>query len=422
MSREAAAPLVLHRRDHSVSRENIERNALKVLYRLHRAGYKSYVVGGGVRDLMLGRRPKDFDVGTDAHPQDIRRLFRNSRIIGRRFRLAHVYFREGIIEVSTFRRDPDPKAQKGAAGDPLITNDNTFGTPREDAFRRDFTVNALFYDIGDYSVIDYVDGVEDLRRQTIRCIGEPAVRFQEDPVRMVRACEFAARLGFGIDEETQYAISENGYLIDRAAPSRLTEEVIQLLHSGSAGSAMQWMLDLGLMESFLPEALAMLNRGSTAELAGIVPALDRMVAEGRQFSDAVLLGVLLLPEVTRRSRQRSHKSAKRLSVGAMRQIISDVVDPFARRFTLSRDRAERTRQALLGHYRMGEPGLKGSARVQMANRPYLKDALALKELEVEVTGRGSEDLELWRHAERQRQSAPERHRRRGRRPRRRRRR
>ncbi len=416
------SPRVLHRREHPISRTNIERNALKVLYRLHRAGFKSYVVGGGVRDLMLGRRPKDFDIGTNAHPGEIRRLFRNSRIIGRRFRLAHVYFREGIIEVSTFRRDPDPEQQRGAAGDPLITNDNTYGTPREDAFRRDFTVNALFYDIADYSVIDYVGGVDDLEDQTIRAIGDPATRFQEDPVRMVRACEFAARLGFGIDAATQRAISELGRLIERAAPSRLTEELIQLLRCGSAGSAMQWMLDLGLLDSFLPEARAMLGSGCSARLAGVVPALDRLGAEGRQFPDAVLLGALLLPEVTRRRLERERGGPGRLGVGTVREIIGSVVDPFAVRFTLSRDRAERTRQALLGHYRMGGTGLAGSARVQLAKRRYFPDSLVLKELEVEATGRGLEELEVWRQAERHRSEVPESRARRRPRPRRRRRR
>ena len=416
------SPRILHRREHPVSRKNIEHNALKVLYRLHRAGFRSYVVGGGVRDLMLGRRPKDFDIGTNARPGEIRRLFRNSRVIGRRFRLAHVYFREQIIEVSTFRRDPDPEQQRHGADDPLITNDNTFGTPREDSFRRDFTVNALFYDIADYSVIDYVGGVEDLRRQTIRSIGDPAVRFQEDPVRMVRACEFAARLGFGIDPATQRAIAENGALIERAAPSRLTEEVIQLLQSGSAGPAMQWMLDLGLLDCFLPEARAMLGSGCSARLAGVVRALDRFVAEGRKFSDPAVLAALLLPEVVRRRLERRRGSSDRQSVGLVKEVIGSVVDPFAVRFTLSRDRAEKTRQVLLGHYRLAEPGLSGSARVQLANRRYFPDALMLKELEVEATGRGLEELELWRQAERHRTAEPERRQRRSPRPRRRRRR
>src|SRR5204863_4964082 len=207
-------PRILARSEHPVSRSLIDKNALKVLYRLQSAGYKAYLVGGGVRDLMLGRKPKDFDVATDARPNEIRRVFRNARIIGRRFRLAHVLFAEGVVEVSTFRRiplagevpTPDPTTGEGAPRDLLITSDNTFGNPREDAFRRDFTVNALFYNIADFSVIDYTGGVDDLQRHLIRAIGDPDVRFQEDPVRMLRACEFAARLGFGIEHGSQEAI------------------------------------------------------------------------------------------------------------------------------------------------------------------------------------------------------------------------
>src|SRR5436305_11603128 len=181
-------PRVLQRSEHPISRRDIDKNAVKVLYRLHHAGYLACLVGGSVRDLMMGRKPKDFDVGTDAKPNEIRRLFSNSRIIGRRFRLVHVYYHDGsTVEVSTFRREPDPEEQRGAPGELLITSDNTYGTPRQDAFRRDFTINALFYSIADYSVLDYTEGIEDLRRRLVRAIGDPEVRFREDPVRMLRA-------------------------------------------------------------------------------------------------------------------------------------------------------------------------------------------------------------------------------------------
>ena len=224
---------ILARSDHPVSRRNIDINAVKVLNRLHRAGFKSYLVGGAVRDLLLGRRPKDFDVGTDARPQQIRRLFRNSRIIGRRFRLAHVYFREGIIEVSTFRGTPDPEGQAAAPGEILITDDNVFGSPAEDASRRDFTVNALIYDISDFSVIDFVGGIEDLERGLIRTIGDPDVRFQEDPVRMLRACEMAGRLGFEIDADTRDAIVRQRREIAKASAPRMAEEIGQILENRS---------------------------------------------------------------------------------------------------------------------------------------------------------------------------------------------
>ena len=209
MSTAAAAeadPVVRPRPEHPISRSSISENTLKVLYRLHKTGYRAYLCGGGVRDLLLGRRPKDFDVATDARPEEIRRVFRNSRVIGRRFRLVHVFFGDEIVEVATFRREPPPEEQAGDEDEGLlITSDNTYGTAREDAFRRDFTINALFYDIADFSVIDYVGGLADLDQRVLRAIGDPDVRFQEDPVRMLRACEFAGRLGFRIEPRTQEA-------------------------------------------------------------------------------------------------------------------------------------------------------------------------------------------------------------------------
>src|SRR4029079_14736182 len=199
---------------------------------------------------------------TSARPNEIRRLFSNSRIIGSRFRLVHVYFHDGgVVEVSTFRRDPDPEEQRGEPGELLITSDNAYGTPRQDAFRRDFTINAPFYSIADYAVIDHVGGIEDLERKLLRAIGDPGVRFQEDPVRMLRACEFAGRLGFGIETKTQEAIHCHLWDLARESPARVTQETAPLLRCGHAGAAMQWMLELGLLEVLLPEAYAMVSAG-----------------------------------------------------------------------------------------------------------------------------------------------------------------
>ncbi len=401
-------PLVLSRADHPVSRKKITPSALKVLYRLHSSGYKSYVVGGGVRDLMLGGRPKDFDIATDAHPNQIRRLFRNSRIIGRRFRLVHVFFQDEVIELSTFRRDPDPEHQRFGPDDPLITNDNTYGTPRQDAFRRDFTVNALFYDISDYSVIDYVGGVEDLKRKLIRTIGNPVERFREDPVRMVRACEFAARLGFGIEPETQQGILEEAPGLERASPARLTEELIQLMRCGAAGRVLQWMLDLELLDVILPEAHAMIDpSGGGVELGAVLPALDRMVAAGNQLSDVVMLAAPLLARFETLVRDREARQGGRLNRGQVLELAAAVVDPMAQRFTLSRARAEGTRQALAVLYLLEGPAPNPSARVQIVNRLAFPDALALLEMKVEAQRRGAETLSAWRQAGRHRK-APER--------------
>src|SRR3954468_20156968 len=229
-------PVVVPRAEHTISRSQIDPDALKVLYRLHQNDYLAYLVGGSVRDLLLGRRPKDFDIGTSAHPYQVKRLFRNCWIIGRRFRLAHVRFGTKTIEVATFRRQltaeelaapPEPvdagipltsdsssdhtATRRGQDG--LLHRDNTFGTPEEDAFRRDFTINALFYDIGSFSIIDYTGGLKDLQNRLIRCIGHPPERFQEDPVRMLRAVSMASRLNFTIDQPIDAAIAAHRHEI-----------------------------------------------------------------------------------------------------------------------------------------------------------------------------------------------------------------
>src|SRR5689334_14055187 len=235
-------PRVVPRADHAISRRLIDPDALKVLYRLHQNNFIAYLVGGGVRDLLLGRQPKDFDIGTSAHPYQVKKLFRNCWIIGRRFRLAHVRFGTKTIEVATFRRgippgtenEPTEPADERERADMLIRHDNTFGTPEEDAFRRDFTINALFYDIATFSIIDYVGGLKDLDERLIRSIGEPGVRFLEDPVRMLRAVVFAARLDFRIDEPILDAIDVHRHEIARAAPARLMEEYFKILRSGFA--------------------------------------------------------------------------------------------------------------------------------------------------------------------------------------------
>jgi len=406
----ASEPRVLERSEHTISRQDISPQALKVLYRLQRAGYRGLLVGGSVRDLMLSGRPKDFDIGTDARPPQIKRLFRNSRIIGRRFRLVHVFFHDEVVEVSTFRRDPDPKEQRRGPGDLLVTSDNTYGTPRQDAFRRDFTVNALFYDIADYSVIDYVGGIEDLERRIIRVIGDPDVRFQEDPVRMMRACEFAGRLGLGIDPPTQESIQRNRKQLDQASPARLTEEVLQLLRCGSAGASLQWMLELGLLEVLLPEVRAMLGpvQGDHPEYTRLLPAIDDLQARGGKLTDATLLGILLLPQVIQRRDETERKRGRPLSRGQVRSLVEQIVAPFGARFTLSRARIGGLHHALTGFFRLCEPRWLPRARVQLAHRPYFDDALGLFELMVEATGEGEDVLKKWQAAARHRANPSER--------------
>src|SRR5947209_15769916 len=242
---------IIDRANHSISRRRIPENVLKVLYRLHRSGYRAYLCGGSVRDLLMNRPPKDFDGATAAHPAEIRRLFRNSRIIGRRFRLVHVIFQDMIVEVSTFRREPERPSEENA--ELLITDDNTFGSPLQDARRRDFTMNALFYNIADFSVIDYVGGLEDMARKHVRVIGDPDIRFREDPVRMMRAVEFAARLGFDIEAATYDALLRHRNEILKSSAPRVSEEILELLRRGWSRGAIRLMVDTGLLDPLVPE-------------------------------------------------------------------------------------------------------------------------------------------------------------------------
>ena len=284
---------ILPRSEHTLSRKQIDPEALKVLYRLKGGGYTAYLVGGGVRDLLLGRKPKDFDVGTSAHPQQVKRLFRNCFIVGRRFRLVHVRFGRKVVEVSTFRRQAE-----AAEDDPLIRRDNTFGTPEEDAFRRDFTVNALFYDIATFSIIDFVGGLEDLDARLIRSIGDPAVRFREDPVRMLRAVALAARLGFTIEPDTLEAVRAMRGEIVRSSPARLLEEFYKILRQGAARATFQMLHELGLLAYLLPEADRALAAGGSRFLASLARLDDYRNAgpvAPEDLSNALLLGTLLVP-------------------------------------------------------------------------------------------------------------------------------
>jgi poly(A) polymerase len=319
-------PRVVPRAEHPISRRNIDPDALKVLNRLRQFGYVAYLVGGSVRDLLLERRPKDFDIGTSAHPNEIKRAFRNCWIVGRRFRLAHVKFGQKTIEVATFRRqiseaDLDPGLApdapvavidvvaaaddhpREAAGPPpgvsgrdhLIHRDNVFGSPEEDAFRRDFTVNALFYDIATFSIIDYVGGLDDLRARVIRCIGDPDIRFREDPVRMLRAIVLAARLDFTVDPPIVDSIRRHASEIARSAPARLLDELYKILRSGASERAFRELADVGLLQWMAPELLAIRSDALWQSLAALDAYRRRFDAPPDRLTNAVLLGSLLVP-------------------------------------------------------------------------------------------------------------------------------
>ena len=241
---------VVPRDEHNVSRANISKNALKVLYRLKDAGYRGCLVGGGVRDLLLGREPKDFDVVTDATPEEVKSVFRNCRLIGRRFRLAHVYFRDEVIEVATFRGSQEDTE---ATDEGRIIRDNVYGTIEEDVWRRDFTVNALYYDISDFSVLDYAGGMQDLEKGRLRMIGDAEQRYREDPVRMLRAVRFAAKLGFRIERETEDPIFALGFLLGDIPPARLFDEVLKLFQTGHGENSFELLRRYDLFAWLFPD-------------------------------------------------------------------------------------------------------------------------------------------------------------------------
>lgn len=246
-------PIIIPRAEHTISRSVISQNALKVLYRLKEAGYQASLVGGCVRDMLLGREPKDFDVTTNARPEEVKALFRNCRLIGRRFRLAHVHFGREIIEVATFRAQHTGDEEGGVIEDGMILRDNVYGTIEDDVWRRDFTVNALYYNIEDFSVIDYTNGVEDLKAGVLRLIGAPLLRYKEDPVRMLRVVRFASKLGFRIDPDTEAPLGELGYLLAEIPPARLYEEVLKLFLGGSAVQTFELLRHYDLFKYLFPQ-------------------------------------------------------------------------------------------------------------------------------------------------------------------------
>jgi poly(A) polymerase len=293
-----AQPRTIPRPEHPLSRKDIEVEALKVLYRLHYAGYKAYLVGGSVRDLLLGKRPKDFDLVTDARPGEIRKLFRNSRIIGRRFRLVQVFFRGGhIVEVSTFRRRSEFEEVPAVAP----SRDNTYGTPAEDAWRRDLTINGLFYNVADFSLVDYVGGLEDLKAGRIRVIGDPAVRFVRDPVRMLRVLRHGARTGFAIDPGAWEEIRAKGHLIRTCPPARVRDELLKDFRSAAARPFFKLMLDSGLFYAIFPAWKPRLGPEGEKRLLELSGRLDSLIQAGHQVSDSLLWAVFLTPYLERES-------------------------------------------------------------------------------------------------------------------------
>ena len=381
-----------------ISRANISSSALKVLYRLKDAGFQSFLVGGGVRDLLLGREPKDFDVGTNATPDEIKALFRNCRLIGRRFRLAHVRYGRDVIEVATFRGRHDgethDKQDSAHSDDGRILRDNVYGTLEDDIWRRDFTINALYYDIKDYSVVDYAGGLDDLKTGTLRLIGDPEQRYREDPVRMLRAVRFAAKLGFRIHPDSESTLQEFGYLLEDIPAARLFEEVMKMFLGGCAVSTFELLRHYDLFRHLFPlteEALSHEEQGFP--ITFVLRALentDARLAEEKPVTPAFLYAALLWEPMRQRSQSLLDEGASPLEASqiAGNQITSEQVQATSlpKRFSMPmreiwnlQPRFERKR---------------GKAPYRLLEHPRFRAAYDFLLLRAEV-GEADEELAQW---------------------------
>ena len=448
-------PVIIPRSDHPISRKWISQNAIRVLYRLKESGHVAYLVGGGVRDLLLGREPKDFDIATDAKPNEIKRIFRNCRLIGRRFRLAHIHSHDEIIEVATFRSNitdeelavetagkveadassaamdashgsavPQGSAVSSPSGptehaevsavpgpvpherprpprmlkteDGMILRDNVFGTPGQDAIRRDFTVNALFYGIADYSVIDYVGGMEDLRKGLIRLIGDPVVRFTEDPVRMVRAVRFAAVLGFEIEAKTYEALLEHKDKIALASPARMYEEVQKLFLLGEGEKIFQLLRHTGMFGVLFPHINAWIDteeEGFPHTWVGkALEWVDTCVQAGRKVQPHILFSLMFGQYVEQKAARL--RSGGMAPLDALDAAVAEFLTEIVARVQVPRKVALAMREILWNQGRFEKT--QGKAPLYFLRRPGFADAFEYLRFTSELTGERLEVRAWWK--------------------------
>lgn len=296
--RNSDGAILIPRDQHNISRKNISPAAIKIIKQLEDAGFAAYLVGGGVRDLLLGSHPKDFDVATNAKPEEVKRLFRSARIVGRRFQIVHVRMGREIIEVTTFRGHHEESASHARSEDGMLLRDNVYGTLETDAMRRDFTVNALYYTLKDFSVIDYCNGMEDLKHRTLRIIGDPATRYKEDPVRILRALRFAAKLGFSLEPKTAKPIRELSGLLLNVSDARLFEEVLKLFLGGSATATFSLMREYDLLAHLFPGTDKALKAGDELGANLIEECMintDKRIRADKTVTPAFIYAALLWP-------------------------------------------------------------------------------------------------------------------------------
>jgi poly(A) polymerase len=368
----------------------IDEEALKVLYRLHRHGYLAYLVGGSVRDLLIGKVPKDFDVATNAHPHEINTLFKNSRIIGRRFRLVHVFFKgRKVIEVSTFRSHSEFEEIQTEEGE--ITRTDSFGTPEEDALRRDITINGLFYNISDFSIIDYVGGITDLQQGIIRTIGDPNERFQQDPVRMIRVIRHASRTGFPIHQQTYQAILRHREEIRKCSPSRVRDEFLRDLKEGVAQPSLNLMIQTGLLFSLFQDLeRAFGDRSPSREkdqqfLLALFGLADQLLKMGRPVPVPVLLALLLAPFLRAVSPDHPFLGERERHIylaQTIRLALHQVFTPFS----VPKGIKEMACQILMAQSFLKRAIQRGAIPKRMRRKKYLQEAVLFFGIESQAKG------------------------------------
>ena len=387
---EGITPTVIPRSDHPISRKQIDEEALKVLYRLRHHGFLAYLVGGSVRDLLLGKTPKDFDVATNAHPHEVNALFRNSRVIGRRFRLVQVFFKGGkVVEVSTFRSRSEFEEVEQEDGT-LIRTDS-FGSPGEDAFRRDITINGLFYNIADFSIIDYVGGIEDLNRGVIRTIGDAGERFEQDPVRMIRVIRHAARTGFTIDAPTYQALLRHREELKKCSPSRVRDEFLRDLREGVAGPSLNLMLQTGLLFSIFPDfPRAYGDRNPSKDrarhlLLSLFGLTDQLITLRRSVPDSILLALLLTPFLQAVSPEHPYLGERERTLYRTEMIrfaIHQTLTPYS----FPKGAKETATQLLMAQGNLAKALRHGVLPKRMRTKRYFHEAVLLYALEAQARG------------------------------------
>ncbi|MCG9574708.1 polynucleotide adenylyltransferase PcnB [Vibrio tubiashii] len=364
---------IITRQEHNISRKKISDNALKVLYRLHGAGFDAYLVGGGVRDLLLGQAPKDFDIATNATPEQIRQLFKNCRLIGRRFRLAHIMFGRDIIEVATFRghhQEPSKNVSQ-LSKEGMLLRDNVYGTIDEDAERRDFTVNAMYYSIGDYSIHDYAGGIEDLEDKLIRLLGDPETRYREDPVRMLRAIRFAVKLDFDIEEDTAEPIEELSTLLQDIPPARLYEESLKMLQSGHGLETYHLMREYNLFQQLFPAISEFFTEDYSSQteqmLDLVLDSTDQRIEEGKRINPAFMFAAMLWYPLQEKANQLMEK--RKLSFyDAIMEASNYVLDDQVRTIAIPRRHTATIREIWQLQLRMPRRNGKRAFRLMELNK------------------------------------------------------